>query len=397
MKLEEKSPNSKEFPLPAHPNRRSRPSLGRNSLIDFMPHSTANRPASCAHHGGLIALPLGQSRIALSALAALALLSSHAGAARSPPDPNLQVVALKAQDLRLASLVFRLTVANRALCRNLMSATGLVLHGRDQYPPSIRAAAARELVFETPVAVEGVVEGSPAALAGIKAHDSLVAVNDFPIASAEPVAGQSSSARDSAERMIGSIPPASPIRLTVLRTGEKREFEITPKAACRIRAEVLPASSLAGQTDGEIAQFGDRLLGRLDDGGLAAVAAHELGHAILEHRRRLEAQGVRKGLLGEFGASRAANRKAEMEADRLSVHILGNAAMDPALLLQFWRGPGRAIAPDLFRSRAYPSRAERIALIEHEIAAWRSEPKMALEKLGLGDRGLGSSDKPPGP
>ncbi len=367
-----------------------------------MPQSTANRPASCGTHGGLTALPLGQSRITLAALAALALVSGHASAERLPPDPNLQVADLKAQDLRLASLVFRLAVANRALCRNLMSATGLVLHGRDQYPPSIRAAAARELFFETPVAVEGVVEGSPAALAGIKAHDSLVAVNDLPIASAEPVVGQSSAARDSAERMIGSLPPAFLFRLTVLRAGDRREFEIAPKAACRIRAEVLPASSLAGQTDGEIAQFGDQLLGRLDDAGLAAVAAHELGHAILEHRRRLEAQGVQKGLLGEFGASRAANREAEMEADRLSVHILGNAGMDPALLLEFWRGPGRSVAPDLFRSRAYPSRAERMAIIEQEIVAWQSEPKMALEKLGLGDLGLGdegfgSFDKPPGP
>lgn len=303
------------------------------------------------------------------ALAVSSLPMQPAQAAQSSAALRASLMDLKAQDLRLAAMVYRLAVANAKLCRSLMPATGLVLHGRDQYSAEVRAEAGDSLLFETAVAVEGIVEESPAYAAGLAEGDSLAAIAGMPLPRAAEKSDRSSAQRDYAEGLLTSLPSSLPFQVTVLRSGSMRTFEIAPRPACRVRAEVLAGNSLPGQTDGDIAQFGDRVLRRLDENGLASVVAHELAHVVLDHRRKLEMQRVHKGLLAEFGNSRVSNRKAEIEADRMSVHLLANAGIDPVVLLEFWRGPGRSIAPDLFRSRAYPSRKERMALIEKEILA----------------------------
>ncbi len=307
--------------------------------------------------------------IAACALALAIMAQQPARAAPSAFTIPMQVAELKAQDLRLAATIYRLAVANRRLCGNVMPATGLVLHGRDQYSAEVRAAAGASLQFETAVAVAGIVPDSPADDAGLRENDSIVTISGIPVQPIAAQTGRTSAPRDQAEKLLASLPPTQLIDIAYLRAGTRGAARLMPVAACRVRSEILSGNAVAGQTDGDIMQFGDRVLKGLDAQGLAALAAHELAHVILEHRRRLEAMRVHTGLLGEFGSSRRTRRHAEIEADRLSVHLLTNAGMDPNLLLEFWQGPGRTIAPDLFRSRAYPSRKERMAIIESEILA----------------------------
>jgi hypothetical protein len=317
--------------------------------------------------------------IASCALALLAPAHQPARAAPGASSIPMQVAELKAQDVRLAATIFRLAVANRKLCGNVMPATGLVLHGRDQYSAAVRAAAGASLQFETAVAVEGIIPDSPAYHAGIRENDAIVAISGIPVQPIAAPTDRTSAPRDQVEKLLASLPPTQPIDIAYSRAGTQRSARILPLAACRVRSEVLSGSALAGQTDGAIAQFGDRVLNGLDMQGLAALAAHELAHVVLEHRRKLEAMRVQNGLLGEFGSSRVARRQAEIDADRLSVHLLANAGMNPMLLLEFWLGPGRAIAPDLFRSRAYPSRKDRMAIIESEILARAASIRTSAE------------------
>lgn len=280
------------------------------------------------------------------------------------PDAGLE--RLRGQDLRLAAVAHRLVTANAALCDAQQPATGLLLHARDQYGD----AAARDATFRfpAPVAVEAVVPGSPAEAAGVRAGDGLVAVAGEPLASSTATA-VSSATRDAALAAIAARAPAAPLALTLLRDGARVDTVVQPQPACRIAVELLPGRRNAAFTDGRVLQLGDGLVARLDDGSVAAVVAHELAHVVLRHRARLDAAGTGGGLFRELGRSGRLLRRAEREADALSVALLHNASYDPALAAAFWRGPGRSVDPGLFRSRIYDSPRARAAALEAAAAA----------------------------
>ena len=151
-----------------------------------------------------------------------------------------------------------------------------------------------------------------------------------------------------------------------------------------------PRSVLSGRTNDEVAaaperewtRDGERVLveparafdGPTDD-ELAVIFAHELGHLVLEHRRRLTEAGVEKGFFGEFGRNRRLNRQVEEEADRMSAHLLANAGYDPAIAPAFWRSKlGKRAGGGLFRSGTYPSPGARAGLVETEIATYLGSP-----------------------
>lgn len=133
--------------------------------------------------------------------------------------------------------------------------------------------------------------------------------------------------------------------------------------------EVLTGNGMLAQSDGRVIQISYAMATALNDDELAAVFAHELAHLVLDHNRRLLEAGVGNGLAQEFGRSRRFARQAEVAADRLSVHLLAEAGLDPQIAPQLWEGDaGRAVANDLLRSRRYPSRRERARLMRQEIA-----------------------------
>lgn len=274
---------------------------------------------------------------------------------------------LRAVDARLAAIGHRLVTANAALCTTRAPATGIVLHALQQYAPDERATARTVFGFATPFAVETVVPGSAAAQAGVRANDGLVAVNGVALPDAPASGGASSASRDQALATIAAA-PAGPLRLTVLRDGQRRELTLNPPLACPTRFEVLLGAGLDAQSDGKVVQLGVRWLTEHDDDAIAAIAAHEFAHAVLLHRERLEKAGVATGLLAEFGRDRRLTRKIEDQADQLSVALLYNAGFDPALAVRFWQGPGLRVDGGILRSRTHASAAARARAITAEIA-----------------------------
>ncbi|MGB3167062.1 MAG: hypothetical protein WBA68_09845 [Alteraurantiacibacter sp.] len=111
-------------------------------------------------------------------------------------------------------------------------------------------------------------------------------------------------------------------------------------------------------------QVGYRFAESLEDEQLAVVLGHELAHAVLEHRRRKEDAGIDNGALAELGRNQQVNRQAEIEADRLSAHLLANAGYDPAIVPDYWRSNA---AGGLSFSFVYPSQEARARLVEREI------------------------------
>ena len=272
--------------------------------------------------------------------------------------------ALVLQDVRLATIAERLLAANRDLCRQHMPLTGLVLHSRDQYRPSVAGDA-----FENGrVAVAALVPGS-AASADVGPGDGLAAIGGARLD--ELVAEGEAPLRDSAFALLAEQPGNAPLALTVVRGGEERRLALEVPSGCRALVEIRSVSGLNARSDGRVIQINYGLAAQASDDELAVIFAHEMGHLVLEHRRRLSSAGVEKGFFGEFGRNQRLNRQVEVEADRIAAHLLANAGYDPAIAPRFWRSSlgGRA-SGGLLRSSTYPSAEARAQLIEREIAEY---------------------------
>jgi hypothetical protein len=292
-----------------------------------------------------------------TAIAALAVTLGQQASAQELDS----MASLLAQDLRLAATSERLMAANYHLCRRQMPLTGILIHSRDQYRSESPAGFANG-----PVAVAGVVPGSPAA-ATLQAGDGLVVIGNTRTADLRKEG--EAPVRDAAFAALADSPLTRPVAVTIARNGSQQTVDVTPVPGCRALVEIRAADTFDAKTDGRVVQISYGLTAAASEEQLAATFAHELAHVVLEHRRRLEAAGVEKGLLGEFGRNQQLNRQVEVEADRLSVHLLANAGYDPAIAPAFWRSQlGRRVGHMILRSTTYPSPEDRARLIEREIA-----------------------------
>lgn len=306
--------------------------------------------------GNLIASPVKRSYKFAIAAAIMAFAQQVA----AQPSPMAQLVE---QDVRLAAIADRLLAANAHFCRQDMPLTGMVLHSHDQYS----AEVAGDAFANGLVTVAAVVPGSPAELAGIQPGDGLTAVEGQQV-------GQMTTAgeaplRDSVLAALAAGSGDPPIDLVFMRGERTFEVPLDAPVGCRALVEIRAADSLEARTDGRVIQIDYGLAAAASDSELAVIFAHELGHLVLEHRRRLEAAGVEKGFFGEFGKNQRLNRQVEVEADRMAVHLLANAGYDPDIAPAFWRTSlGRRAGGGLLRSRTYPSPESRAVLVEREIA-----------------------------
>lgn len=309
-------------------------------------------------------------RIAV-ALSCAASVSVSVSAAAPPPGLSVESLAvLRAIDLRLATIGYRLATANAALCRDRVPATGAAIHAITQYDRATQPAARRAFGFATPVAIEAVVAGSAAAQAGLRADDGLVAVGGQVLRG--DAAAPSVADRDAALAAIAAT--GSPVRLDVLRDGRQEEVTVAAPPGCAAVFEVVLGPEMTADSDGRVVRIGVRFFERYGDDEVAVVVAHELSHLILRHRIRLAAAGVKSGLLGEIGRNARLSQRAEDEADRLGVTLLYNAGYDPASAARFWQAHGAAIDGGFFRSRTHPATRRRIAAVAAEAATLAARP-----------------------
>lgn len=276
--------------------------------------------------------------------------------------------AIRATDSRLAAIGYRLATANAPLCDQQEPGLGLLLHTPEQYSRDLRAAAVRFFHLDGPVGVEAVIQGSPAAQAGIVADDALLGIGTVRFAAADLEGEATTAAARRAAAQLAALPPAAPLEVHGLRNGAPYARTVRPVPACRSRFEVEFGTEWTAKADGEMVQIGSPFLETYPDDQLAAVVAHELAHNILRHRVRLEAKGVDYGMLSGFGRNVRYFRQTELEADILSVSLLANAGYDPQVAVRFWQDFGPKRAGGLLRSRSHPTWTDRVATIRHAIA-----------------------------
>jgi Zn-dependent protease with chaperone function len=286
---------------------------------------------------------------------------------------------LRARDLRVATVAYRLSVANRPLCGHVLAPQlGFVLHGIEQYAPADREQAARSLGLGSQVGVMAVVTGSPAQRAGLGAGDQLLSVNGHELGGVAPGVVPTRSRVEQTQQMIEEEMRAGHVMLRVRAGGIVRVVQFDAESGCATNVELVPGDAVNAWADGTHVMVSDGLLARCaTDDDLALVIGHEMAHNLLHHRQRLAAEGISANSLlpATAGASRAM-QETEEEADRLAVGLAMAAAYDLGYAEPFLSGLLDHAAPV---AATHPAPTQRLALLRAAIAdARRGRLPMAL-------------------
>jgi hypothetical protein len=300
----------------------------------------------------------------LAMATAVAPACADPGLAAAPSNEQVVLAGLRAADMRLATIAYRLMTANVALCDRRAAATGLVLHALDSYDSGIRPTARRFFGFVTPVAVEGVVAGSSAAEAGVRRNESVASLGGEEV-------GENGLSLDDLRTRLAATPIDGDTTLSLIDgTPTAHRVTIDPVRACAGRAELKLTDDLNAATDGMVIQINSAMLNVIgEDDELAALVAHELAHIVLRHPDRLTAADVSRGMFSIFGRNARLIRRTEIEADRLSVVLLANAGYDPMAAARLWRNHGEELGDGgLLAGTTHLDLEDRIALVEREAA-----------------------------
>lgn len=298
-------------------------------------------------------------------LAALTLLAVPLASAAPNAAPS-PYAALAATEARVAAIGFRLTTANAAWCPVLQPQFGWIwgdprLYDGDRRAEALAVYAANDASHAF---IAAVAPASPAASAGLRTGDPVVAIDTGPVPDGED---DHPFARITAiEGLLAARSVDAPLDLHL---GAERIATVAPVPGCASDFRVEAQDKPGAVADGRLVLVNQGLADfTSDDAELAAAIAHELAHNILRHRARLDAAGIDRGLGKQFGRSARLFRQTEVEADRLSVWLLAGAGYDPGAAARFWSKFGQRKGRPLFQAGTHPGWRDRVAALEAEAA-----------------------------
>ncbi len=273
----------------------------------------------------------------------------------------------------MADVAYRIVTASVALCADQTPQAGLVLQDRLEFSPHLRPAASAAFHLDEQPTVEVVAAQSPAARAGVRPDDVLLAIDDQPLTpSAASTAPERPDTRpasyapiEAAQAHLTEALRGGGATITLRRGDATLRLAILGQPGCAYDAQVLPGPGLSASADGRHVFISTALVdyARSDD-MLALVLGHEFAHDVLRHRRRLDQVGYRA--LGDLGSTPASLRLAEKEADYVGLYLTARAGYDISRAPEFWR---RFPGADGDLSWSHPGAAERAA----SLAAARDE------------------------
>ncbi|HMN82940.1 MAG TPA: PDZ domain-containing protein, partial [Burkholderiaceae bacterium] len=211
-----------------------------------------------------------------------------AAPAQRPPDPAVLEEARKqaefafrqrAQEVtRLYSLFWPLTRAAAPLCegRSLASigpSPGTLLAVGEASRPELR----RMLGMDERLTFIVVVDNTPAARAGIKAGDILLAVDD------QPIAPSPEASRQYNERLAAAATRGAPAELLLERKGQQQRVSVPVERVCAGSIQALTNDVVGAYASGRTIGVTRGMLRFADDRELAIVIGHELAHIALGH------------------------------------------------------------------------------------------------------------------
>nr|WP_245161536.1 M48 family metallopeptidase [Brevundimonas alba] len=178
--------------------------------------------------------------------------------------------------------------------------------------------------------------GSPASEAGLAPGDLIVAVNGEALSRGEAGAAESYDGLAANSTRLDAALAAGPVTLKVRRDGRERDVALRPVLACAYPTQVEVTGTFRSRADGRHIFISDGMANLAEnDDELAFVLAHELAHAVLEHRTQPDVVGVRGGLNWAISMRRGLSLSSEADADRMGLFLLTRAEFDPSRAMEF--------------------------------------------------------------
>ena len=296
----------------------------------------------------------------------VAVLLVGAAPARANPDSLLEQQRF---DRIVNTVGYRLAASAGDLCSDKVALPGFLLHDLSQYSASDTADARIAFGFEDAPLILAVAPASRAFASGLREGDALLEIDGHALP--PPNARQHNSyARIAAIlELLDEEARDNRLALRVRRAGETLLIDIVLESGCASRFQTHASTSIDARADGQYVQVNTGLITFAGtEEMLAAVISHELAHNILHHRVRLDARGVRRGLLGQLGRSARLVRKSEEEADRLSVYLMDRAGYPPDAIIAFLTRYRSSHVLGFLRAPTHMGEGDRIALVTQEIA-----------------------------
>jgi hypothetical protein len=296
-------------------------------------------------------------------LFATALDSSPASA-----DPE----GLRAQqrfDQLLTGIGYRLAMGGGDLCARQVPLAGFTLHDLSQYARAEQDDARTAFGFTDTPLILAVAPASPAAAAGLRADDAVLTIDGAPLPAAKPGARKSYDRMAALLAQLERAAADQTIDLGIRRGSQILTLRIPAPSGCASHFQTVVSTSIGSRADGTYVEISTGMMTFAgSEEQIAAVIAHEMAHNILRHRERLDAMGIRRGMLGQFGRSARLVRQTEIEADRLSVYLMDRAGYDPRAIVTFWERHRKANPLGFLDAPTHPDPGDRIEIVNGEIA-----------------------------
>ena len=304
------------------------------------------------------------SKFLKGALALIAAMTASLISGRADAAP-VSVRALAAQNLRLASIAYRIGSAGTNNCASRQMMTGLLLHDLSNYDPSDRAAVSAAFRLQSGFGVIQIVPGSAADRAGLRIDDEIVSLNgtrvDYPSALNQP--RKSYWRTEAFTAGLQSALNRGPAQMLVRRNGGLVRVQLAGELGCGSDIALVRSNSSNAWTDGRrvVVTTAMMRLARNDD-ELAFVVAHEMAHNMLGHARTSS-----RSIFGLGGAKRQ-----ELAADYDAVWLMTAAGYRPEGGISFLRTINRRFWLN-FLSLDHPSIGSRLRIVAGAVnnaSAW---------------------------
>jgi hypothetical protein len=252
----------------------------------------------------------------------------------------------------------------------------------------LRLIVAQTLSLDQRPTLEGVVPGSPADIADLRAGDVIIGLDGHDWAEelsarVTPEVSPTYSPVAQARSRLSLALASGSASLRVSRQGVAIDRRLSSVLGCDVTVELIPSSRMSASSDGGHVYVTTAFVayaGSAD--ALAMIIGHEIAHGLLRERKTGGVTGGQGGLFKR--------RSNERDADEVGLYLAARAGYDPAVAARFWRrfGAEHPLAPLLDPTHPTPgSRASDLERLASEIAARRLRGEMLIppKLLPLGD------------
>lgn len=302
----------------------------------------------------------------------MSLLALLAAAALAAPVDEVQ-----RDDGIVQTIGWRLASSNARWCARVTPGVGVMLQDAQTFADP--AEARRVYGLSGDIAVAALAAQGPAAHAGLPLNATLAAVGPLRVDTV-PVPRP--------QRWDRHFTLQDALERTVAETGriaftlaDGRTITVPGTPVCRVRFLMDDSTGNAG-ANRDVVRIGRPMaeVAGWDESEVAALMAHELAHAVLDHQTWLDHGG--------------STRRAEREADRLSVWLLANAGYDPAAALRWMARIGPRYEILFIAAPSHGRWRTRVAEMRAEIAAMQAAGSLDWPRLFRREPGAPAMPQP---